>query len=233
MIYITGDTHGGLSIKRLNSKNFPQGEKLTKNDYIIICGDFGLIWNNDDEDFWLRSWLDEKPWTTLFIDGNHENFDLLYQFPIQNKFGGTVHQIGNSIFHLTRGQIFTIDGLKFFTMGGAKSHDKAFRREYVSWWPQEMPNYAEYEEALYNFEQNNWEVDYILTHCAPESVQKAINSSFETDVLTLFLEQIAAQANFKKWYFGHYHKDFCIQKFQCLYNNIELIGGNDEIPISE
>lgn len=233
MIYITGDTHGELSIKKLNSNNFSQGEKLTKNDYVIICGDFGLVWDNGKKDSWWRKWLDEKPWTTLFIDGNHENFDLLYQFPTQNKFGGIVHQIGDSIFHLTRGQIFTIDELKFFTMGGAKSHDKAFRREYVSWWPQEMPNYSEYEEALYNLEQNSWKVDYILTHCAPESIQKAINSSFEADVLTLFLEQIAAQANFKKWYFGHYHKDFCIQKFHCLYNNIELIGGNDEISISE
>ena len=133
---------------------------------------------------------------------NHENFDLLYQFPSQNKFGGIVRQISDSIFHLTRGQVFTIDGLKFFTMGGATSHDKGFRRDYVNWWPQEMPNYAEYEEALYNLEQNKWKVDYILTHCAPASIQKAINQSYQTDALTLFLEQIAAQTSYKKWYFG-------------------------------
>ena len=233
MIYVTGDTHGALSMNRLNSNNFPQGKELTKNDYVIICGDFGLVWNNNGEDYWWRHWLDEKPWTTLFVDGNHENFDLLYQFPSQNKFGGIVRQISDSIFHLTRGQVFNIDGLKFFTMGGATSHDKGFRRDYVSWWPQEMPNYAEYEEALYNLEQNKWKVDYILTHCAPASIQKAINQSYQTDALTLFLEQIAAQTSYKKWYFGHYHMDFCIQKFQCLYNNIELIGGNDEISLSK
>lgn len=69
MIYITGDTHGALSMNRLNSDNFPQGKELTKDDYVIICGDFGLVWNNNGEDYWWRRWLDNKPWTTLFVDG--------------------------------------------------------------------------------------------------------------------------------------------------------------------
>ena len=32
MIYITGDTHGEIDISKLNSKNFPQGNSLTKDD---------------------------------------------------------------------------------------------------------------------------------------------------------------------------------------------------------
>ena len=226
MIYVTADIHGSIDINKLNSKNFLEGKNLTKNDYVIICGDFGLVWNNNGEDYWWRKWLDEKPWTTLFIDGNHENFNLLYEFPKKQLFGGQVHQISESIFHLCRGQVFEIEGKKFFTMGGAQSHDKQFRTEYVSWWPEEMPNYMEYEEALYNLEQNKWKVDYILTHCAPASIQKGISEKYKTDVLTLFLEQIAAQTSYKKWYFGHYHMDFCIQNFQCLYHNVEKIGEN-------
>lgn len=69
MIYVTGDTHGALSINKLSSDEFPQGKELTKNDYVIICGDFGLVWNNNGEDYWWRRWLDNKPWTTLFVDG--------------------------------------------------------------------------------------------------------------------------------------------------------------------
>lgn len=226
MIYVTADIHGSIDINKLNSKNFPEGKNLTKNDYVIICGDFGLVWSNNGEDYWWRKWLDEKPWTTLFIDGNHENFNLLYEFPKKQLFGGQVHQINESIFHLCRGQVFEIEGKKFFTMGGAQSHDKQFRTEYVSWWPEEMPNYMEYEEALYNLEQNKWKVDYILTHCAPASIQKAISEKYKTDVLTLFLEQIAAQTSYKKWYFGHYHIDFCVQNFQCLYRNVKKIGEN-------
>ena len=73
MIYITGDTHGEIDIGKLSSKNFPQGNSLTKDDYIIILGDFGFIWKNESdktEEYWMK-WFKNKPWTTLFIDGNH------------------------------------------------------------------------------------------------------------------------------------------------------------------
>ena len=36
MIYITGDTHGEIDISKLASKNFPRGNSLTKDDYVII-----------------------------------------------------------------------------------------------------------------------------------------------------------------------------------------------------
>ena len=49
MIFITGDTHGEIDIAKLNSKNFPQGNDLTKNDYVIILGDFGFIWKNEPD----------------------------------------------------------------------------------------------------------------------------------------------------------------------------------------
>lgn len=223
MIYACGDIHGSIHIHKLNTMNFPQQNNLTKNDYVIICGDFGLVWNNNGEDYWWRNWLDKKPWTTLFVDGNHENHQLLNEFPKEKKFGGFVHKISDSIYHLCRGQVFEIDGKKIFAMGGAKSHDKAFRKEYVSWWPEEMPSYMDYEEALYNLEQNNWTVDYIFTHCAPTSIQQAINSTYEPDVLTIFLDQVAAEARFKKWFFGHYHQDFHVRNYYCLFNVIEPV----------
>lgn len=43
MIYVTGDTHGVIDIGKLGFKNFPEGKNLTKNDYVIICGDFGFV----------------------------------------------------------------------------------------------------------------------------------------------------------------------------------------------
>ena len=41
MIYITGDIHG--SPERLSIKNFPVQKELNRDDYVIICGDLGLI----------------------------------------------------------------------------------------------------------------------------------------------------------------------------------------------
>lgn len=42
MIYVTGDTHANIDIEKLNTTKFPQQKNLTKDDYLIICGDFGL-----------------------------------------------------------------------------------------------------------------------------------------------------------------------------------------------
>jgi len=140
MIFITGDTHGEVDIRKFNSRKFSEQKNLTKSDFIIITGDFGLLWDGSNEyNYWLK-WLSEKNFTTLFIDGNHENFKMLNSYPVITWNGGKAHQITDSVIHLMRGQIFVIDGYKFFTFGGAKSSDKKFRKEGVSWWKEEMPN---------------------------------------------------------------------------------------------
>lgn len=93
MIYITGDTHADFT--RFSTKNFPEQKEMTKDDYIIICGDFGGIWSylysDKTEKYWL-DWLENKPFTILFIDGNHENFDRLSkEFRVVNYHGGKAH----------------------------------------------------------------------------------------------------------------------------------------------
>ena len=121
MIFITGDTHGDWK-ERFDNLTFPEQKELTKDDYVIIAGDFG-IWNDSPyENYWF-DWLEKKSFTTLFVDGNYENFDLLDKIPVCRWNGGFVHFIRPSVIHLMRGQVFTIEGLKFFTFGGASSHD--------------------------------------------------------------------------------------------------------------
>ena len=86
MIYITGDCHSNF--ERFNTGNFPEQKEMTKDDYVIICGDFGGVWNKDGESKMETSaldWLDGKAFTTLFVDGNHENFDRLYAYPVEKK----------------------------------------------------------------------------------------------------------------------------------------------------
>ena len=69
MIYVTGDTHGDF--RRFSTDIFPEQKEMTKEDFVIICGDFGGIWCQEDnrkamknENYWL-DWLDQKPFTTL------------------------------------------------------------------------------------------------------------------------------------------------------------------------
>ena len=40
MIYITGDCH--QDFERFNMKNFPEQREMTRDDHVIICGDFDL-----------------------------------------------------------------------------------------------------------------------------------------------------------------------------------------------
>ena len=175
MILITGDIHGSHDIHKLSNKGNPDFKdifnSMTKDDYVIICGDFGLVWNNDKEDMWWRSWLNDRPFTTLFVDGNHEIFDLLNAYPVENWHGGKIHRIAPSIIHLMRGQLFDIEGKSFFTMGGAESHDREFRTIGISIWEQELPNNKEYAQALSTLENCEYKADYVITHCAPTDIE--------------------------------------------------------------
>ncbi|MCM1223552.1 MAG: hypothetical protein NC548_54795, partial [Lachnospiraceae bacterium] len=123
--------------------------------------------------------------------------------------------------HLERGQIYSIAGKKFFTMGGASSHDKWCRKEHISWWKEELPTAAEMNTAIDALDTNNWTVDYVLTHCAPKSVQALLALWYENDSLTSFLDRIQQDLRFKRWFFGHYHIDRQLgEQFVALYDKI-------------
>lgn len=228
-IYITGDLHGELSLpSRLSGKKFPEGKQMTKDDFVIIAGDFGVIWDNNPynkTEIYLLNWLDERKWTTIFIDGNHENFFRLSLFPIEERWGGKVRKINDSIFHLQRGEIFTLQEKKFFCFGGAESWDKDMRREGVSIWPEEVPNYEEKEYGLQNLKKHQYCVDYIVSHTIPKSIVKMIIGSDNAnkgkkDSTCDYLEQIAQQVQYERFFCGHMHTDQEIGKFRLLYKDI-------------
>ena len=221
MIYITGDVHGEIDIGKLNMKNFPQQKYLTKKDYIIVCGDFGLVWNNSKEELYWRKRLQERNFTVVFCDGNHENFDLLNQFPIEEWNGGKVHYINDSIIHLMRGQIYTIDGLKFFTMGGATSIDKHHRTEGKSWWKEEIPSHEEFNEAMDSLDKHDWIVDYVLTHTCSMRIMDQQGYIKENNSLNKFFDMLEKDLQYKHWYFGHFHNSVGIdEKHTMIYNEI-------------
>lgn len=231
MIYITGDCH--RNFERFNRSIFPEQQEMTKEDYVIVCGDFGGVWNKgkeNKEETMLLDWLDCKSFTTLFVDGNHENFDRLYDYPVENWHGGKVHKIRPSVIHLMRGQVFDIDDRSIFTFGGASSHDidggilepddpdykkkkkeldqgwLPYRINHVSWWKQELPSEEEMEEGRKNLALQHNTVDFIVTHCCSSSTQAMLGGSlYKPDMETTYLEEIKQNTKFKKWFFGHYH----------------------------
>ena len=244
MIYITGDTHSNFN--RFSTDNFIVQKEMTKDDYVIICGDFGGVWNyleeSSYEKYWL-DWLNKKNFTTLFVDGNHENYTRLYNYPVKGWHGGKVHKIRDSVLHLMRGEIFDIDNKKFFAFGGARSHDiqegilnldeeekiynyrkrgAYFRIRDYSWWDLELPTDDEMKKGINNLDKVNYKVDYIITHCCPTSIQALFSKGiYKRDYLTDYLEEISEKCNFEKWFFGHYHDNKQINsQFILLYENI-------------
>ena len=194
-------------------------------------------------------YLSLLPFTILFADGNHENFDLLASYPITQWHGGKVQFIRKNIIHLMRGQIYEIENKRFFVMGGAACHDiqngvldpslpnheerctelrrkKAFFRvKGVSWWEQELPSDEEIEEAWTNLCNSEKKIDFVISHCAPTEIQNCIikklgNNTYPQNRLTDFLQRVYDQCEFQAWYCGHYHKEMTIDKVQVLYRSI-------------
>lgn len=225
MIYVTGDTHGLIDFDKLSFFAALQ-DNLTRKDYVIISGDFGGVWGEETEES-LEEY-ENLPFTVLFVDGNHEDYGLLNQYPVEEWNGGKVQFVKPHVIHLMRGQVFTIDGNKIFTLGGAESHDKQYRVNRVSWWREEIPNQQQIEEARINLDRHNWKVDYVITHSCdtyslyvmPLSLNRR-EGRIENDILCEFEEKL----KYTHWYFGHYHIDFDINsKKTVLYNRILKLG---------
>lgn len=237
MIYLTGDLHGNPS--KLDLFHEKTGKNLTRDDYMIILGDFGMIWSTDMQYGYfadmirIHEYFEQKyPWTTLFIDGNHENFVHLKQFRKKKWNGGQVSMLTEHCLWLRRGNIYTINGHTFLTIGGAYSVDKAWRTPLVSWWKDEAITRRDINTAKKNLALYDNKIDYILTHCAPTSVHQIIarqekysdyNHGCKPDSKNeALLQEINDLVDFKQWYFGHYHinRKFDNEKYVCLYHNI-------------
>ena len=217
MIYVTGDTHGDIS-------RFKDSEtkKLKKGDILIVCGDFGFFWDGSKKEKAVLKKLASKNFTIAFVDGCHENFDILESYPISTWNGGKARIIEKNIIHLMRGQIYNIDGKKIFTFGGGHSQDFEFRRDSDNWWKREQPTHEEIKEGIQNLALNDDIVDYIITHEPPASLKECL----EVDVLQrlevhAFFEDIIKACSYRKWFFGKCHIDKHIPiKFYAVFGTI-------------
>lgn len=219
MIFVTGDTHGGegyngiSDMSKLNTREFPVQKELTKKDYLIICGDCGIVFYGNKADKYWINWLENKRFTTLFVDGNHENFDLLEQYEEVDMFGSKVHKISETVYHLMRGRVYHIDGMKVFTMGGALSSDRRYLKNgEQSWWDREIPSNEEFNRGFEELEGVDYRVDLIVTHEAPDKVIDTTKPYIGHNIVSNYLESIRDKVNFKLWCYGHHHFDVLLDE---------------------
>lgn len=231
MIYITGDIHGGYDIRKFQKKTF------NKDDIIIICGDFGYVfaWNPKhfkQEKQGLDNFLKSVGCTVLFVDGNHENFHRLQNYPTITKFGGKVQKLAKNCFHLLRGERYEINGYSFLALGGAESHDKKHRLLNYTLWEEETITEQEADKAIESLEKG---VDYVITHSAPISFQQKLFTSFGFPYNTyddtrscqqlerVLYNLVEKQQDNWKWFMGHYHVDADFKPFYVLYDHFYCV----------
>ena len=241
MMFVTGDCHGDY--RRFNVKNFPQQKEMTKDDYVIVCGDFG---------YWLPSKarehdmdeLEQRSFTTLFVDGNHEDYDSLNSLPVEEWNGGKVHKIRKSVIHLMRGQYYMIGGKTVFTFGGAASHDvqggifdvldieRCRKKETITAKnivpEEEVPTEEEFLEGVENLKAHGNKVDFVFSHDGPSSdVAIYSHGEVKADDTRRYLEEFRVLLfdNYEGWYFGHHHDNHRITaKDTLLYEKIIQIA---------
>lgn len=230
MIYVTGDMHGDES--RLYDS---QWRKLKSGDVLIVCGDFGYLWNGGKNEKSVIEYLGSRKFTVCFVDGTHENFGKIERCHETIWKGGHVHRISGNLFHLMRGQIFNIDGIRIFTFGGGESDDREVRsaEEHGIWFKEELPTPDQLAVGAHNLDAAGLKVDYIITHEPPLLVKSSMllrrGLPERVNKLNGYFEELAKSVEFNHWYFGSLHENRLVtSKFTCLFDKIIPLGSKEQ-----
>lgn len=230
MVYFTGDIHADIESDRMKFiKN------LGSEDVMFVAGDFGYCWNDEFEKKWNTISADVKA-NILITPGNHENYEKLYAYPLVEIYGGKAYKMNEHTYYLKHGEIFNVNGFKILSFGGATSIDKVNRILNISWWPQEIPTYSDYANAITNLNKNNWDIDIFLTHTTDIHTIDRIFLDNEVDpvskIITDLKEKINSHNCGRRYLniFGHLHRLCTFDNTIGLYNTIiEVTKENDNL----
>lgn len=219
MILVTGDLHGDTD--RFNA---PEIRRLKKGDALIITGDFGCIWSGDKKEQKKLKALGKHKFNTLFVEGVHENFELLEQYPIEEWCGGLTRKISGNLRQLMRGQYYKIAGKTVFTFGGGQSDENT---SYIDIddsdrWIKELPSDEELKAGLKNLEAHDYKVDFIITYEPPAHIIEFIDIGVTNrNHINTYLDSILDKADFKMWYFGKRHINKLIPpRYQAVFDKV-------------
>lgn len=206
MICVIGDTHGDIS--RFSDKTV---KKLGKNDFLVICGDFGFVWDGSDKEKAVLKKIGAKRFVTLFLAGSHDNYDLLEQYPEEAFHGGMARHICGNLYMLSPGGVFELNGVKAFAFGGGQAADLETRIENATWWEQEQPTDEQLRQGEAALEAAGNKVDYVFTHEPPATLAEFIEMSSgrrsALGRLNVYFDELKSRISFKMWFFGKLHKN--------------------------
>ncbi|MEG0541382.1 MAG: metallophosphoesterase [Angelakisella sp.] len=223
MIYLTGDLHGDK--KRFRARKL---RKLKKGDTLIICGDFGFIWDGSKRENRLLQRIGRLRYHVLFVEGAHDNMELLEAYPVELWNGGRTHAISGNLRHLIRGERFTLEGVSILAMGGGlrpddlQADDEQLRRA--------LPLQEDIVAICSRMQEYDWQADLVISHQAPTNIDGCITQRIcDVSLLTTMLDLVQQKSKFRLWCFGCYHQNKPVPPFyRALYDEIYCAGGAEK-----
>ena len=217
-VYVIGDIHGDYNI--IDARFGDVVGQGNKDNVLFVAGDAGFVnsYENESSKAQRIEKLNSLPFTIIVVLGNHENYDVIESFPEVTIFNGKCYkEDGVDVYYAKNGQIFDIDGIKYFTFNGGLSIDKEHRLELERkfgvkfWWPQEVKT-EDFNEAYSLYISKH--VDYVITHDIPKSIfgklVPFIPARFKDQTCPLqdFFQRIYSIKKHTHWYAGHYHPSY-------------------------
>lgn len=200
-IMVLGDTHGNSAwVNRVLKR-----AEFLGCDTVIQVGDFGMWEHMDDGEFLnaVSNWSTKRNIEFYWIDGNHENFDMLFDKYQSNE---QFWPIRHNLYYIPRGTVWEWEGFTFAGMGGAVSIDRDSRIEGRSWWRQEQIR-NEDVQALEDNLGDMW-VDFLFTHDAPFLPDTGRNN-YKDDPISdghrRAMDYVVHLAHPRHHFHGHYH----------------------------
>lgn len=215
---------------------------------LFICGDFTD--NRKDtapgEPMKLPDYIKNLPYPVFFIDGNHEDYDVLKRLPqIDENEKEMIFQTSgceldtqntkkaaDGVYYLERGSICKIDGFSILLIGGSTT-GPGYKKNHPDIWQPDEDLTAEdnmrIETALKGVENK---VDLIFTHTVPTCMVKAWFPEKDLSVTNAILEQVWRTTSYRHWMFGHFHEDIDYpENFHCLYHDVMLFEKQNDTGI--
>lgn len=224
--YITGDIHGDIYPILYLIDKF----ELTEKDTIIILGDVGLNFYENEGDNKKKKRLNKTGVQFLCIHGNHEiRPSNIKTYQEQKWRDGIVYEekTYKNIHFAKDGEVYDLDGVKALCIGGAYSVDKKRRiaaNKY--WWPDEQPSNEIKKVVIDKLNSLNWEVDIVFSHTCPkkyipiEAFISGVNQDEVDQSTEEWLGYIESKLKYNNWYCGHWHINKKIDKLYFLFNGI-------------
>lgn len=241
--FITGDKHRNFD----SVKQFCDDMCTTRSDVLIVLGDAGFNYYDDQRDDELKEEISSLNLILFCLQGNKEcRPENVGTYGIKNFCGGKVYYEPKypTILFAIDGEIYTFEGKKYMVVGGAHSVDKnkCLQRN-LPYWFDETPSEETKRKVEERLSKENNKIYGMLTHTCPidymptevflSTMQNALSrrnpnndksaKPFKADIdrsTEIWLGELKDKLEFEVWFCGHYHVDKKLDNIFMLYNEI-------------